>query len=233
MGGEGSNGVSLEARIALFDHDGSLAADCRDIASLFANDAVRVAKRFWTHFGAAPDVATPFEGEQLDELVLKILPYLAAKYATPAARNGRMVKAYVEDATAANISLTTLISSISAAAAEGHIILIEKIGDDPERLSRLARCLTQATLLEADVFAAHFDRLRARAERESRAARGAQFNEEIVSVVERTASDSQLLRAQAAEASAAARGMLGKTSEVAAPPAVGDGDARGGADAPD
>ncbi len=217
MTDEGSNGVSLEARIALFDHEGTLAEDCRAIAALSANDAVRVAKRFWTHFGAAPDVGTAFEGEQLDELVARILPYLAAKYGDVAGRKwADMVETYVEEATAANISLTTLISAISAAAAEGHAILVEKLGDDPVRLSRLARCLTQATLLEADVFAAHFDRLRARAERESRAARGAQFNEEIVSVVERTASDSQLLRAQAADASAAARGMLGKASEVAA-----------------
>jgi methyl-accepting chemotaxis protein len=71
-------------------------------------------------------------------------------------------------------------------------------------------------LLEADVFAAHFDLIRASAERDNRRDRGAHFNREIVSVVERTASDSQLLRAQASEASAAARGMLGKTSEVAA-----------------
>jgi methyl-accepting chemotaxis protein len=41
-------------------------------------------------------------------------------------------------------------------------------------------------------------------------------NQEIVSVIERTASGSKALRGQASEASAAARGMLGKTSEVAA-----------------
>jgi methyl-accepting chemotaxis protein len=209
--------VKLAGRIGLFDADGRLADNCREIASLFANDAVRVARRFWTHFGNCPDVGTPFEGEALDELVLKILPYLAAKYGGVADQKwADMVEAYVQEATAANISLTTLLSSISAAAEEGHSILVEKLQAEPERLSRLARCLTQSTLLEADVFAAHFDLLRAQAERESRIARGGQFNEEIVSVVERTASDSQLLRAQAADASAAARGMLGKTSEVAA-----------------
>ena len=54
------------------------------------------------------------------------------------------------------------------------------------------------------------------AEQERRAAQGADFNKEIMSVVEHTASGSRKVRAQAADASAAARGMLGKTSEVAA-----------------
>jgi methyl-accepting chemotaxis protein len=217
MSVEGQNGVSVAERIGRFDPEGELAGDCREIASLFADEAVRVAKRFWTHFGAAPDVATPFQGEELDGLVMKILPYLAAKYGDVGGQKwADMVETYVEEATAADISLTTLIGSISAAAAEGHIILVEKLADDPQRLSRLARCLTLATLFEADVFAGHFDLLRARAERESRAESGARFNAEIVSVVERTASDSQLLRAQASDASAAARGMLGKASEVAA-----------------
>ena len=71
-------------------------------------------------------------------------------------------------------------------------------------------------MLEVDVFAAHYDVLRTSAERERRGAQGAEFNKEIVSVVEHTASGSRKVRAQAADASAAARGMLGKTSEVAA-----------------
>jgi methyl-accepting chemotaxis protein len=71
-------------------------------------------------------------------------------------------------------------------------------------------------LLEVDIYGAHFDRLRASAERGRRAARGDDFNKEIMGVVEKTASGSRKVRAQAADASAAARGMLGKTSEVAA-----------------
>jgi methyl-accepting chemotaxis protein len=214
---EAQHEVKLDGRIALFDPSGRLASECREIAGLFAADATRVARRFWTHLSAAPEVGLPCAGDQLDEKVEKILPYLAAKYGDVANQAWvDMVRAYVEEASAGNVSLTTLIASISAAAEEGHTILAEKISDDPERLSRLARCLNQATLLEADVFAAHYDLVHSRAERERRVARGARFNQEIVTVVERTASDSKMLRAQASDASASARGMLGKTSEVAA-----------------
>ncbi len=209
--------VSLNERLRLYDGDGQFAANCREISGLFANEAVRVARRFWSHFGSMPDVNHRFEGAELDEKIVGTVTYLAAKYGDAAGQKwADMVGTYVEEASEAGISLTTLISSISASAEEGHSVLVEKLSDDPERLGRLARCLNQATLLEADVFAAHFDLMRAAAERENRRERGDQFNKEIVSVVERTASDSQLLRAQASEASAAARGMLGKTSEVAA-----------------
>ena len=215
--GVDAGAVVLKGRVARFDADGTLAANCREIASLFANDAVRVARRFWLHFGSAPEVGARYQDEELDGLVARILPYLAAKYGdVEGERWADMVGDYVEEAIAARVGLTALLSSVSAAAEEGHSILIERLGDDPVRLARLARCLTQSTLLEADVFAAHFERVRAEAERKARAEHGDRFNAEIVSGVERTAADSRKLRAQAAEASAAARGMLGKTSEVAA-----------------
>jgi methyl-accepting chemotaxis protein len=209
--------VKVEGRIARFDGDGELAASCREIAGLFADEAVRVAKRFWAHFGAAPEVAKTYEGAELDELVAKILPYMAAKYADVAGQKwADMVGAFVAEAREADVSLTTLLSSISAAACEGHEVLAEKLAGEPDRKARLARCLTASTLLEADVFAAHFELIRSRAERERLTERGNRFNHEVVGEVERTASDSRMLRAQAADASAAARGMLGKTSEVAA-----------------
>ncbi|HYD36648.1 MAG TPA: methyl-accepting chemotaxis protein [Allosphingosinicella sp.] len=209
--------VKVADRISRFDTDGGLESNCREIAALLANDSVRVARRFWSHLSAAPDVNAALSDAEMDENVRKILPYLASKYTDVRGQAwADTVGGYVLEAQASNVSLTTLISSISAAAEEGHDILGEKLADDPERLGRLGRCLTQATLLEADMFAAHFGLLRDRAEREGRRAHGNTFTEDVVSAVERTASDSRLLRAQAAEASASARGMLGKTSEVAA-----------------
>ncbi|MFL6856596.1 MAG: methyl-accepting chemotaxis protein [Allosphingosinicella sp.] len=209
--------VTIGERLARFDGDGTLAEGCREIAALFANDAVRVARRFWTHLGASPEIGKSFAGEELDGLVARILPYLAAKYTDAGGQKWvDMVAAYVEEANRDGVGLSALLSSIAAAAEEGHLILAEKLADDPGRLARLARCLTRATLLEADVFAAHFESIRSHAERGRLTERGTRFSQEIVSEVERTASDSRMLRAQAAEASSAARGMLGKTSEVAA-----------------
>jgi methyl-accepting chemotaxis protein len=216
MASAGPVDVRVETRIGRFDPDGTLAQDCREIAALFADDAAGIARRFWTQFGATPG-AKSTSSEQVDGLVKKILPYLATRYADIADQKWvDMVGTFAAEMTQAKVSLTTLLSAICVAASESHTILAEKLADDPQRLARLGKCLTQSALLEADVFAAHFALLQARAERDRRATSGAQFHEEIVGAAERTASDSRMIRAQAAEASAAARGMLGKTSEVAA-----------------
>ena len=128
-----------------------------------------------------------------------------------------MAGQYVAAATGANVALTTLYAGIAAAANVGQEIAGRKIVGDFETQIRLAKAFTRATLLEVDVYGAHFDRLRAAAEDSARrSAQGAAFNDEIMTIVERTAGGSQRVRAQAADASQAARGMLGKTSEVAA-----------------
>jgi methyl-accepting chemotaxis protein len=123
---------------------------------------------------------------------------------------------YVASAMAAKVPLSAILAGASAAADEAHGIITEAVPDDPRRFARLSKALLRSALLEADIFAAHHEDTRSQAERDRRAARGAQFNADIVTSAERTASDSRLLRAQASDASAAARGVLGKTSEVAA-----------------
>src|SRR3954466_11454567 len=130
--------VKVADRIALFDADGSLEGNCRKVAALLANDSVRVARRFWNHLAAAPDVNAAFSDAEMDDNVRKILPYLAAKYTDVRGQSwADMVGGYVLEAQSTHVSLTTLISSISAAAEEGHSILVEKLAGDPERLGPL------------------------------------------------------------------------------------------------
>jgi methyl-accepting chemotaxis protein len=208
--------VKLERRIELFGIDEALVADCREIASLLEGNALRVARRFWAQYSASPEILRPIVGDKLDELSSRILPYIQIRFQDLRdPRWAALARDYVWAATSANISLTSLLAAAGAAAQEAHKLIAEACVGDAERLARLGQALLRATLVEAEIFAAHHDAIRARAEREGRTASGDRFNAEIVSVADRTASDSQLLRAQAAEASAAARGMLGKTSEVA------------------
>jgi hypothetical protein len=75
-----------------------------------------------------------------------------------------MAGQYVAAATGANISLTTLFAGIAAASNKGQEIIGRTIGGDLDRQLRLAKAGTRATLLEVDVYGAHYDRLRAAAE---------------------------------------------------------------------
>lgn len=209
--------VRLDTRIEAYDPDGTLEADCREILALLGSEKERVARQFWIEYARSPNIPFPLDEAKIDELTKRIIPYVEAKFGN--IRNPKwvgMAGEYVAAAAAAGVPLTTLFAGISAASTVGQGITFRAIGDDMDRHLRMAQAHTRATMLEMDVYCAHFDRLRATAERERRSTKGAEFNQEIMSVVERTASGSRRVRAQAADASQAARGMLGKTSEVAA-----------------
>jgi methyl-accepting chemotaxis protein len=209
--------IALADRIRLFDRSGELQANCAEIWSLVAADQEVIARAYWTQYARSPEIREPISQAKLDELVQRILPYLSARYCNLADPQwADTARTYVETATKAGVSLSTLFSGIAAAADQAHRLLDRALGGDRDRLIRLQAAQQAATILEMDVFTSHHDLLRSEAERARRGQQGAEFNQEIVSVIERTASGSKALRGQASEASAAARGMLGKTSEVAA-----------------
>ena len=209
--------VGLADRIKLFDRTGALQADCAEIWSLVCRDQESIARAYWVQYARSPEVREPFGEAKLDQLAKRILPYLSARYSNLSdPRWIDIARTYVEAATNAGVSLSTLFSGIAAAADQAHRLIEQAAEGDRDRLVRLQAAQQAATMLEVDVFTAHHDALRSRAERERLSTQGAAFNQEIVSVIERTASGSKELRGQASDASAAARGMLGKTSEVAA-----------------
>ncbi|MDP8993853.1 MAG: methyl-accepting chemotaxis protein [Pseudomonadota bacterium] len=209
--------VAIADRLKLFDPDGTLADDCREIWSLLEPDAIAVGRAFWRHYFSSPEVPSDLEEDKLDELAQRIIPYMKTRYSDVGGQRWvDMVRDYVAAASGAGISLTTLFASLAAASCKGQAVIGRRLEGDPERQGRLAAASIRAALLEVDVYAAHFDLLRADGERERRRLRADEFNGEIMTVLEKTAAESRSLRSQAAEASTAARGMLGKTSEVAA-----------------
>src|SRR3954466_967129 len=208
--------IGLERRLASFDKDGSLEADCREIWSLIEPAKTEIARQFWVEYARAPGIPFELDDAKIDELTKRIIPYVEAKYSN--VRDPAWVEMagkYVAAAAAANVPLTTLYAGIAPAANLGQEVAGRKIEDFDHQM-RLAKAFTRATLLEVDIYGAHFERLRARAEQERRSSQGSDFNQEILSVVELASNGSRKVRAQAADASQAARGMLGKTSEVAA-----------------
>ena len=217
---KGSNGrddeVRLEDRIQVFDRENTLEADCREIWALIEPEKEKVARQFWVEYARSPGLPVPLDEAKIDSLTQRIIPYVEAKFARLRDPDWvEMAGQYVAAASAANVPLTILYAGIAAASNVGQAIVSAKVRDEAVQV-RLANACTRVTLLEVDVYGAHYDRLRATAQRERRSNEGAEFNKQIMSVVERTTSGSRKVRTQAAEASAAARGMLGKTSEVAA-----------------
>jgi methyl-accepting chemotaxis protein len=209
--------IDLKTRLAMFDPDGTLAEDCREIWTLIEPAKEQIARQFWIEYARSPNLPYKLDEKKIDDLTQRIIAYVEARYSNiEDPKWVDMAGEYVSAATAANIPLTTLYAGIASASNKGQEISGIKLQNDFDRQMRLSKASVRATLLEVDIYSAHHDRLRATSEHDRRKAQGSEFNKEIMSVVERTATGSRKVRAQAAEASQAARGMLGKTSEVAA-----------------
>ncbi|HEY0116959.1 MAG TPA: methyl-accepting chemotaxis protein [Allosphingosinicella sp.] len=209
--------VRLEGRLDMFDPSGKLPERSAEIWSLISPEREAIARAYWERYGRSPEIKQAISPAKMDELVQRILPYLECRYERAADQGwADLAGTYVAAAAGSGISLTTLFSGVSAAGEAAAAALTRALHDDPARLAVLSNWLHIGAMLEMDVYSAHYDQLRSEAERERRSSKGAEFSQEIVSVIDRTASGSKRLRGQAAEASSAARGMLGKTSEVAA-----------------
>jgi len=209
--------AALERRIATYDPDGTMRAGLREIWPLIEPEKREIARQFWIEYGRAPDLPVEFDASRTEELTDRLVPYVEARYGDitdPAWVS--MVGKHVAAAARAKVPMTILYAGIASASDLAIAILSRKLADDPERQLRLARVAARAALLEVDIHGDHSERLRAEGERVRRGALGAEFNKEILSVVDHAASGSRKVRDQATEASQAARGMLGKTSEVAA-----------------
>jgi methyl-accepting chemotaxis protein len=209
--------AELGRRIKLFDADGDLIDACREIWALVEPDKRIVGRAYWERYARSPEIKRPISEEKIEDLTTRIIPHIQAKHSNlrdPAWAHN--VADYVEAASKAGISQSTLYAGIAACVQAIQLVLERVLAEDVQRLSRLTRALHALGALEIDIFSAYYDLLRSREEQVRRSAQGSEFNKEIVAVVEKTVSGSRKVRAQASDASAAARGMLGKTSEVAA-----------------
>ena len=74
------DGIGLERRLAAFDLDGTLEADCREIWSLIEPEKARIARQFWLEYARAPNLPFELDEAKIDALTERIVPYVEAKY---------------------------------------------------------------------------------------------------------------------------------------------------------
>jgi methyl-accepting chemotaxis protein len=177
---------------------------------------MEIAREFWRRYRQSDELKAPIDDPQLEQLAERILPYLRNKFARidqPAWVD--QARDYVERALAAKVGLSTLLAGLNAETEAAYAAIRATI-TDPDELVAACRTLSEAEALEIDVFVHHAIDLTRSEVDQRQADQAAQFNRQVMSVVTKCASDSDQLRGQASATSASARGMLGKTSEVAA-----------------
>ncbi|GAA4010506.1 hypothetical protein GCM10022280_04690 [Sphingomonas swuensis] len=208
--------ASHQRRLRAFDPAGDLPARAAALWSAIAEHERSVARAFWLRYREHSDGKQQFDDRKLEQLAERILPYLREKFLRlPEAGWVRIAQGYVEDAMKAHVSLTTLLAGLSGEADALIAAMRETFSDSVERAAA-AHTIHELNMMEVDVFVAHAISFQQTVHDREQQAKAEEFNRRIVASVARASSDSDMLRSQASATANATRGMLGKTSEVAA-----------------
>jgi len=208
--------IDIRALIAAYDEDELLTVHSRKLWDIVGDRAPEVAQAFWDHYARQREVPRPLRAEKGAELIARILPYLDDKFMRVETSGWQdQVASYVTTAMETGVTLSTLTSSLAAAARAVADILCDRLADDQPRLNQLLRAATSLCMMEADVFVRHWHARSATDTVSDRASGAAEFGQKISSAVASASAENEGLRSQTLATSASARGMLGKTSEVA------------------
>jgi methyl-accepting chemotaxis protein len=200
-----------------FDTTGDLPQRAAELWALIAHDELELARAFWRRYRSTVEIKEPIGDAKLEELSQRIVPYIRSQFAEVDRQSWiTLASSYVEKAMDGDVTLSTLLCGIAGKTQAARTLLAKAGGITPDTMFDFERTLSELQMLETDVFVHHsLEKIRV----ESSAVHSRQateFNHKVLGVVERCTSESDQLRHQASLTSSSARGMLGKTSEVAA-----------------
>ena len=209
--------IDLAPRLADLDRDGTLVADCGLVADAIEGRERELGTAFWAHYNGSVHVKIKAEGPLLDHAMDIGIEYTRAKYRAPRdQRWADMARDFAWSSEAAKTPVTATIASLAAANRKQIEILIDTYSAEPDKLVRALYAVSRIESIEAEILSSFIAEMRAHQARKERADHADLFRDRIARGVTETSMLGSKLRAQATGASDATRGMLGKTSEVAA-----------------
>ncbi|MCJ7421506.1 methyl-accepting chemotaxis protein [Sphingomicrobium astaxanthinifaciens] len=202
--------------LSMYDLSGDLPHRARMLYEAVEGVEQEMAREFWRRYARSPEVSGDFSATRIEKLAQDIAPYIRRKFQNLEDSGWiEQSRDFVEDSLANGISLSTLLAAV-AAQTEAAFVAIRAAAISEEQTVAFARTLSDLQALEIDCFIHHAISI-TRAEAELVQSRQAgEFNDKVLGVVERCSAESRSLRERATVSAASARGMLGKTSEVAA-----------------
>ena len=206
----------LARGLRFYDATGELAERSQKLWAVIGSFDLDIAREFWRQYSRSPEIGQRFDDSKIEQLSASIAPYLRAKFERidrPEWVN--TARTYVEKALNAGLTLSTLLSGLSAETEAAFRAIRGRIDDSEEQVA-LARTLSEIQMLEIDVFVHHAISITRNESGLLQAEQADEFNRKVMAVVSKCTQESDELRAQASTTSSSARGMLGKTSEVAA-----------------
>ncbi|MBA3667690.1 MAG: chemotaxis protein [Sphingomonas sp.] len=214
--GTSSGDYDLARGLSLYDTTADLPARARELWSHVSADGIVMARELWRSYAQSPEVHDRFDEAKIDELAARIAPYIASKFQKlDQPEWTAQARGYVERALGAGLTLSTLLVGVAAETEAAFAAIRRQIRDEAEQV-RLARTLSEIQAIQIDCFIHHAITITRDESNVRQSQHAEEFNRKVMSVVSKCTKESDELRAQALITSSSARGMLGKTSEVAA-----------------
>ena len=214
--GTSDGNYDLVRGLRLYDANGDLPERARQLWAHIHDEGIEMAREFWRRYARSPELREPIDDAKVEKLAPGLVPYITNKFERiDDLEWTRQSRSYVERALGSGLTLSTLLAGVSAQTEAAFVAIRRKVSDEAEQIS-LARTLSDVQAIEIDAFIHHAIAI-TRSESEQKQSRhAADFNSKVLGVVQSCTRESEQLRNQATATSSSARGMLGKTSEVAA-----------------
>jgi len=209
--------IDLGARLRVFDFDGQLATASREAWQALEPEIRKVSEAYWQQWlrcFADERVWAPADTEKMIDVGIT---FLRNRFLETSGRAWiESIERSVAAAYAADVQPMALLSMINASDRAALEILTRRLADEAARLPRVLDVLMRLSALEGDITVAIYNLYREHSAQVARDRLALEFRDSIGSTLERASRESDALRSQALHTSSSARGMLGKTSEVAA-----------------
>ena len=205
-------------RVGDYDWDGQIGPACAQLLELLDDAGYDISRAFWSTYLSRPDtrqIRDQMDEALLDRRIRKSARYLMCKYRDPFNDEWYEIAIrQVAENAQVGVSIETMLSSFAAGYSHTIGVLARKLGGDTPRFAQLADVVQRLAIVEAEVMTSWLGNTEAERAREQRRVNSTKFNDSIAQSIDGAAAFGNQIRIQAKGASAGARGMLDKTSQV-------------------
>lgn len=209
--------IDLSARLRVFDFDGSLASASRDVWTTIEPEIVAVSEAYWQQwlrcFADERDWAPHETAKMIDLGVV----FLRNRFLETNRRDWvESIERSVAAAYTGGVTPMALLSMINASDRAALEVMMRRVDRADPKMPLYIDTLLRLSALEGEITVALYNAYRDHSAGVARDRLAGEFRDGIAKMVEGVSLEGGELRAQAGRTSSSTRGMLGKTSEVAA-----------------
>ena len=209
--------IDVTARLRVFDGEGSLASASRETWKVIEPEVRSVSDAYWQQWLRCFADDRTWAAHDTQKMIDVGCVFLKNRFLDTAGRAWiESIERSVAAACVGNVSPMALLSMINASDRAALAVITRTIDPADTKLPMLVDTLMRLSAIEGEITVAIYNAYRDHLAQGGRDQLAAEFRDGIAAMVESATQESSALRGQSMRTSTSARGMLGKTSEVAA-----------------